>query len=123
MPYIRLSIAKKIDAQTEQRLINGLSEALSVIPGKDPKWTMAEVNDGLRMYFGGEKQEDMVMVDVRYVGEFSFHKKREFTEAALNSIHEILGTPIDHICLTISEFKNWGAVGNFRDIYYDNEIS
>jgi hypothetical protein len=37
---------------------------------------MVEVNDGLKMYFGGEKQEDMVFVDVKYVSKFEYHKKR-----------------------------------------------
>ncbi|NLN07806.1 MAG: hypothetical protein GX167_09330 [Firmicutes bacterium] len=56
MPYISLSIAKKINPDDEQKLIDGLGAALSIIPGKDPQWTIVEVNDGLRMYFGGKKQ-------------------------------------------------------------------
>ena len=118
MPYIVISISKKIDVGVEQDLVDGLGIALSKIPGKDPQWTMVEVNDGLRMYFGGVKQDDMVFADVKYVGKIKYHKKKEFTQAALNTIHEIIGTPIDKICLTISEFDNWGAVGDFRDIYY-----
>ncbi len=121
MPYIRLSITKKLEPEIEQKLINGLGEALSKIPGKDPRWTMVEVNDGLKMYFGGEKQEDMVFADVKYVSKFEYHKKREFTIAAFDAIHEILGTSKDHICLTITEFTNWGAVGDFRDEYYAND--
>ena len=118
MPYIRLSVTKTVDAETEQKLVDGLGAALSRIPGKEPKWTMVEVNDGLRMYFGGEKQEDMVFADVKYVSKFEFHLKREFTRAAFDAIHDILGTPKDRICLTITEFDNWGAVGDFRDQYY-----
>ena len=118
MPYIRLSITKKLEPDIEQRLVDGLGEALSKIPGKDPPWTMVEVNDGLKMYFGGVKQDDMVFVDVKYVAKYEFHKKRAFTVAAFDTIHDILGTEKDHICLTITEFTNWGAVGDFRDIYY-----
>ena len=121
MPFIRLSIAKIITDEMEQKLIDGLGEALSMIPGKDPQWTMVEVNDGLRLYFGGKKQEDMVFADVKYVGRQEFHKKRVFTRAACQAIHEILGTPIDRICLTITEFDNWGAVGDFRDQFYIEE--
>ena len=122
MPFIRLSIAKIITDEMEQKLIDGLGEALSMIPGKDPQWTMVEVNDGLRLYFGGKKQEDMVFADVKYVGRQEFHKKRAFTRAACQAIHEILGTPIDRICLTITEFDNWGAVGDFRDQFYIEEV-
>jgi len=120
MPYIRLSIAKKIHPADEQKLIDGLGAALSIIPGKDPQWTMVEVNDGLRMYFGGKKQEDMVFVDVKYVGKFQHQKKKEFTQEAFKVINAILGTPKDKICLVINEYTNWGAVGDFRDIYYSD---
>ena len=118
MPYITLSVSKKIEHEIEQALIDGLGIALSKIPGKEPQWTMVEVNDGLRMYFGGARQDDMVFADVKYVGKMEYHKKKDFTQAAFKAINEILGTPIDKICLTISEFDNWGAVGDFRDQYY-----
>ena len=121
MPFIRISIAKKISDETEQVIIDGLGKALSVVPGKDPQWTMVEVNDGMKLYFGGKKQEDMVFADVKYVGRQEFHKKREFTRAACQLIHETIGTPIDRICLTITEFDNWGAVGDFRDQYFIDE--
>ncbi|NMA25160.1 MAG: hypothetical protein GX936_05785 [Clostridiales bacterium] len=118
MPYIKLSISKKISPDEEQKLVDGLGAALSKIPGKDPRWTMVEVNDGLRMYFGGIKQDDMVFADVKYVGKFGYHKKKEFTREAFDVINAVLGTPKDRICLTISEFNNWGAVGDFRDLYF-----
>ena len=118
MPFIKLSIAKKISVEKEQAVIDALAEALSVIPGKDPQWTMIEVNDGLRLYFGGKRQDDMVFADVKYVGKQEFHKKRAFTQGACQALHEILGTPIDRICLTITEYDNWGAVGDFRDQFY-----
>lgn len=118
MPYITLSTSKKIESQVEQRLVDGLGISLSKIPGKDIQWTMVAVNDGVNMYFGGKKQDDMVFIDVKYVGKQEYHKKKEFTKSALSTVHEILGTPIDKICLTISEFDNWGAVGDFRDQFY-----
>lgn len=118
MPYIKLSVAKKVEADVEQKLVDALGIALSIMPGKDPQWTMVEVNDGLRMYFGGAKQDDMVFAEVKYVGIFDYHKKKEFTQAACKAISETLNTPIDKICLTITEFENWGAVGDFRDIYF-----
>ncbi len=118
MPYIRLSMTKKLDAETEQKLVDGLGIALSKIPGKDPCWTSVEVNDGIRMYFGGEKQDNMVFLDVRYVSKFEFHLKRAFVRAAFDTVHEILGTDKERICLNITEFSNWGAAGDFRDELY-----
>lgn len=121
MPFIKLSVAKKISNEMEQAVVDGLGKALSVIPGKDPQWTMVEVNDGMKLYFGGKKQEDMVFADVKYVCRQEFHKKRDFTRAACKVIHDTLGTPIDRICLTITEYDNWGAVGDFRDQFFVDE--
>ncbi|NLM51825.1 MAG: hypothetical protein GX197_03245 [Firmicutes bacterium] len=120
MPYIRLSVAKKIHPDDEQKLVDGLGVALSKIPGKEPQWTMVEVSDGLKMYFGGKRQDDMVFADVKYVGRFPYQKKKEFTREAFNVINAILGTPKDKICLTITEYDNWGAVGDFHDQYYSD---
>lgn len=33
MPYIKLSVAKKLSPEVEQRLTDGLGKALSTIPG------------------------------------------------------------------------------------------
>ena len=77
-----------------------------------------EVNDGRKMYFGGIKQENLVFGEVKYVGKFEYQKKRAFTHAACRAISEIMETPVGKVCLTITEFENWGAIGDFRDIYY-----
>ena len=118
MPYIRVSSAKKVPPEAEQALVDALGLALSNVPGKEPKWTMVEINDGRPMFFGGEKQEDMVFLATQYVGHFPFQRKRSYVQAACKAVHEVLGTPIDRICVTISEHEDWGALGDFRDIYF-----
>jgi hypothetical protein len=118
MPFIKLSIARTITPETEDALVQRLGAALSCVPGKDPQWTIVEVNDGLRLYFGGVRQEDMVFAEVKYVGHFTHQDKRTFTQRACQTIQEVVGTPMDRNCLTITEFENWGALGDLRDIYY-----
>ena len=118
MPFIRVSSAKPIPAEAEQALIDALGQALSAVPGKDPQWTMVELNSPRPMYFGGQKQADMVFLDTKYVGHFPFPQKRAYVQAACKAVHEILGTPTDRICVTVSEFENWGALGDFRDINF-----
>ena len=118
MPYIRLSSARPVPPEKEQALIDALGLALSAVPGKDPQWTMVELSGGLPMYFGGVKQDDMVFLDTKYVGHFPFPKKRAYVQAACRAVHEVLGTPMDRICVTVTEFENWGALGDFRDINF-----
>ena len=118
MPFIRVSSAKQVPPEAEQQLIDALGSALSSIPGKEPQWTMVELSDGRPMYFGGAKQEDMVFLDTKYVGHFTFGQKRAYVQKACQAVHAVLGTPMDRVCVTISEFDSWGALGDFRDIYF-----
>ena len=118
MPYIRLSVTQKLTPEKQKELVDGLGEAMSKIPGKDPSLLIVDVEDGKTMFFGGVKQEDMVFADVKYYSNFGYHKKKEFTVAAFDAIHSILGTSKDKMCLTITEYNNWGALGGYRDEYY-----
>ena len=118
MPFIRVSSAKPIPPEAEQALIDALGAALSSVPGKDPQWTMVELDAPRPMYFGGQKQDDMVFLDTKYVGHFPFPQKRAYVRSACRAVHEVLGTPTDRICVTISEYENWGALGDFRDINF-----
>jgi phenylpyruvate tautomerase PptA (4-oxalocrotonate tautomerase family) len=120
MPYIKLSVTQKLTQEKEKSLVDGLGIAMRRIPGKDEKLLIVDVEDGRTLYFGGEKQEDMAFADVRWFSRFEYHKKKEFTEAMFDAINQILGTSKDKMCLTITEFNNWGARGSFRDEYYED---
>jgi len=121
MPYIRLSVTQKLTQDKQQELIDGLGEAMSKIPGKDGRLLIVDVEDGRTMYFGGERQEDMVFADVRYYSNFEYHKKKDFTVAAFDAINRILGISKDKMCLTITEYNSWGALGDLRDEYYSDQ--
>ena len=121
MPYIRLSAAQKLSKDEKEKLVSGLGEAMSKIPGKDGRLLIVEVEDDRTIYFGGEKQEEMVFADVRYYSNFEYHKKKDFTVAAFEAINSVLGTSKEKMCLTITEYNSWGALGDFRDEYYSDQ--
>ena len=118
MPYIRLSIAKELAQETQEELVSGIGEALSIIPGKDGRGLIVDMEDGKTLYMGGVKQEDMVFVDVRYFSNFEYHIKKDFTVAVFAAIKKVLGTTEDKMSMTITEYNSWGGFGNFRDEYY-----
>jgi len=121
MPYIRLSVTQKLTAEEQQALVDGLGEAMCKIPGKDEKLLIVDVEDNRNIFFGGVKQENMAWADVRYYSKYEYHRKKEFTVAVFEAISMVLGTAKDKMCLTITEFENWGALGDFRDEYYSEE--
>ena len=91
---------------------------MSKIPGKDGRLLIVEVEDDRKLFFGGVKQEDMVFADVRYYSNFEYHKKKDFTVAMFEVLNKVLGTSKDKMCLTITEYNSWGALGDYKDEYY-----
>ena len=120
MPYIRLSVTQKLTQDKKDALVNGLGEAMRKIPGKDERLLIVDVEDERTMYFGGTIQEDMVFADVRYFSNYEYHKKKEFTVAMFDAIHRIIGTSKNQMCSTLTEYNNWGALGDFRDEYFSD---
>lgn len=120
MPYIRISIAKKLTLEKQQELVDGLGEALGRIPGKDGRMLITDLEDGKTMFSGGVKQDDFVFIDARYYSKFEYHIKKEFTEAVFNAVHKTIGTPFEKMSLNITEYSSWGGFGSFKDEYYDD---
>jgi hypothetical protein len=120
MPYIRVSATQKLTQEKQTELVNGLGEALRVIPGKDGRGLIVDLEDGKTMFVGGVKQENTVFADVRYYSNFEFHVKKQFTQAVFNVFQKVLNTTPDRAFLTITEFNNWGGFGDFKDEYYSD---
>ena len=120
MPYIRLSISQKLAQDKQEELVSGLGEALSIIPGKDGRALIVDMEDGKTLYVGGVKQDNMVFADVRYYSNFEYHIKKDFTVAVFSAINKVLGTSKDRMFLTINEYNNWGGFGDYRDEYYSD---
>ena len=121
MPYIRLSVAQKLAPEKQEELVKGLGDALSIIPGKDGRGLIVDMEDGKTLYVGGVKQDNMVFADVRYYSNFEYHIKKDFTVAVFNAINKALGTSKERMFLTINEYNNWGGFGDFKDEYYNDE--
>jgi hypothetical protein len=118
MPYIRISAAKKLTAEQQKELADGLGETLALIPGKDGRGLIVDLEDGRTMFAGGAPQEDFVFADVRYYSKFEYHIKKQFTQAVFEVFRKVLGTTPDKAFLTITEYNSWGGFGDFRDEYY-----
>ena len=121
MPYIRISTTKKLNDEQQAALVSGLGKAIEVIPGKDGRGLIVDMEDGKTMYSGGVKQDNLVFADVRYYSNFEYHIKKNFTVAVFDAISKVLGTAKDKMFLTITEYNNWGGFGDFRDEYYTEQ--
>jgi hypothetical protein len=119
MPYIKISLTQKLLPEKQKELVDGLGEALGLIPGKNGQMLITDLEDGKTMFVGGVKQDDFVFIDVRYYSKQEYHIKKTFTAAVFNAVQKTLGTPFERMSLTISEYTSWGGFGDFKDEYYD----
>jgi hypothetical protein len=120
MPYIRVSATQKLSPEKQQALVDGLGEALGLIPGKDARGLIVDLDDGRTMFTGGVKQENFVFADVRYFSNFEYHIKKKFTQAVFAVFNKVLGTRPEQAFLTITEFSAWGGFNDFKDEYYED---
>ena len=92
MPFIRVSVTQKLAEEKQAELVEGLGEAISVIPGKDGRGLIVDLEDGKTIFCGGVKQENFVFADVRYYSNFTYQQKKEFTIAVFKVFENVLGT-------------------------------
>lgn len=120
MPYMRVSLSKKLTDAEKADLAKALGEPLGLIPGKHGSMLIADIEDGKSFFVGGVPQENFAFVDIRYYSEFEFHIKKRFVEGVFQVLREKLGTTDDKISMTISEFRSWGGFGSFVDERYED---
>lgn len=117
---MRVSLTQKLTEEKRKELVDGLGEALGVIPGKDGSMLIADVEDGRTMYVGGRLQDNFVFIDVRYFSRFEYHIKKKFTKAVFDAVHRVLGTAYENMSLNIAELSSWGGFGDFKDEFYSD---
>jgi hypothetical protein len=120
MPYIRVSTSQKLTPEKQTELAKGLGEALSLLPGKDGRGLIVDLEDGKTMLVGARRQDNFVFADVRYYSNFEYQIKKKFTAAVFDVFKNVLGTTEDKAFLTITEYNNWGGFGDFKDEYYSD---
>lgn len=110
MPYIRMATSEILTAAQKDDFKSGLAEIIGLIPGKTEAALMVEVDDGLTMYFKGEKR-GLAYLDAKFSGDTEFEHKKQFTEAACALAQKVCGLPQDAVYLTYSVFSEWGTKG------------
>ena len=118
MPYMRVSLSKKLTEEQKQSLYAKLGEALRIIPGKEPFMLIAEIEDGRQFYAFGEKQDNFAFVDARYFSRVEYHAKKEFAVAVMKAIEEVAGTKSANISMNIFELSTWAGFGDLNDEFY-----
>lgn len=121
MPFMRVSLSRKLKEEEKQELYGKLGRALAIIPGKDAFMLIADIEDGKDIYCGGKKQENFCFIDARYFSRIEYHIKKAFAQAVMAAVEEVAGAPKPCISMTITEYSTWAGFGDLADEYYKEE--
>lgn len=114
MPYIDVSISKKLMDEEKDSLKSKLGELITIIPGKTEKVLMVGINDGYTMYFSGEKKENIAFINVKLFKESGFEYKAEFSKKVFELFQTEYGIPSDSIFMNFDEYNSWASRGELK---------
>ena len=80
MPYIKTKTSVPISPEKEKNLKAKLGTAITAL-GKGEAWLMLEFEDNCRLWFRGENNETLAMVEVSLFGKASADQYEKMTKA------------------------------------------
>jgi len=105
MPFIEVKASCEISADQELRLKTGLGEAIARIPGKDESRLMLCFQGGQHMWYAGKPDGPTVMLQTAIYGTASPDAVRDFGQAAVALVREVLGA--ENVYLRMSQGTDW----------------
>lgn len=111
MPYINVQTSVKVSPEKAEAVKSALGAAIGTVPGKSERWLMVSIDDGKKMWFGGENVPDSAFVSVSVFGSISDGVADSLTGKICDIIGENFGILSERIYVRYSEHDKWGFDG------------
>ena len=111
MPFIDTKLNIRLSKEKEAVLKEKLGEAIATFAGKSEYWLMLNFTDNSRMWFRGEKDFPMAMVEIRVFGSADSETCNKMTAAVCEVFAEVLGIRADRVYVSYSFHNEWGWNG------------
>ena len=69
MPYMHVRTNVKVDQDKRLSLKKAFGEAISLLPGKSESWLMVDIEDEACLFFAGEGERPLAMVETELLGK------------------------------------------------------
>ena len=112
MPYIQISLSKKLEDDKIVLLKAMLGEKIALLPGKSESVLMIEINYS-NMFFQGEPG-NCAMIQVHLYKESPKEAKSLFTSEMLKAFNELTNIPVDRIFMNFAEHSEWASRGTLK---------
>ena len=113
MPYIQISLSKKLTDEEKRALAAGVAALVPMRPGKPGDRPIVQIDDGCSLYRGGEPAACAFM-ETRLYGKTPEPYLRAYTEKLFELFEEQLGYGGNQIYFNILELDHWGSKGSLR---------
>ena len=112
MPYIAVSVSKKVDGPTKDTLQKEIAGIIDVIPGKNVSNTTINITDGCSFY-KELKPLEAAFVDVRLYKASPEESKQAFAEQLFGVIDKTLEIPPSNVQINFIEMPTWASGGKY----------
>lgn len=110
MPYIDITLSKKLTDTEKDVLKTNLGSLITLIPEKTEKVLMIGIKDDCTMYFSGEKKQ-VAYLSINLFTKADFVYKNELTKKICEMLEREFSITTDNVFLTFQEYETWGANG------------
>ena len=113
MPQVNISLAKKLDEDTKDRLQLEIGNAMSMLPTKNIDNTHICLFDGCSLYKSG-KPMDGAFVEIRLFRQSPEESKKVFAAKMFSILQEVAGIDPGLVYMNFLEFENWAHNGEYK---------
>ena len=93
MPYINCVTSASLDDAQREKIKAGFADALQKHAGKPEQWLMIAFNDGVPMYFKGNRDSQAAYIEIKHIGTFTPQQKENVAKAFCKLMHDAAGVP------------------------------
>jgi phenylpyruvate tautomerase PptA (4-oxalocrotonate tautomerase family) len=111
MPYIHVSMSKKITDAEKEKLMKEFGQEISILEGKSEKWLMVNISDGQSMCFQGDDKKPCAIIEASVYGAASADEYGKLTGVLTETVSETAEIPGDRIYVKYTETPYWGWNG------------
>ena len=113
MPQVNITLARKLDDATKEKLQLEIGNSMSILPTKNIDNTHICILDGCSLYKSGAPS-DGAFVEIRLFKPSPEESKKEFTLKMFSILEDLLGIAPGVVYMNFLEFEHWALNGEYR---------
>ena len=107
MPYINTTTTKKITDAERAELIKTFGKLIEIIPGKIEAYLMLNFEDGKKMAYQGDAEQDCAILAVDILGAAEEKYLKALSDELCLAVNRVIGVPTDRIYVKFGVYDNW----------------